>query len=68
MPPLALTDEQLDTVFRSAAPLVQADRDLFLREVCRPDNLAGNRRRRRRACLCRGAEAFLAAAEAGDLG
>jgi hypothetical protein len=33
MPPLALSDEQLDAVFRAARPLRVADRDAFLQEV-----------------------------------
>jgi hypothetical protein len=35
MPPLALTDAQLDAVFRAARPLRVADRDQFLQEVAR---------------------------------
>src|SRR5215472_9526071 len=33
MPPLPLTDEQLDAVMRAAAPLQPRDRDPFLRDV-----------------------------------
>jgi hypothetical protein len=33
MPPLALSDEQLDAVFRAARPLRVADRDAFLQDV-----------------------------------
>jgi hypothetical protein len=32
MPPLALSDEQMDAVFRAARPLRVADRDAFLQE------------------------------------
>jgi hypothetical protein len=37
--PLALTDAQLDVVFRLAKPLVEADRDAFLKDVA--EALAG---------------------------
>jgi hypothetical protein len=33
MPPISLTDVQLDAVMRAAAPLAIADRDPFLRAV-----------------------------------
>ena len=33
--PLALTDSQLDTIFRMAAPLLDVDRALFLEDVAR---------------------------------
>jgi hypothetical protein len=33
MPPLALSDTELDQIFRAAQPLPVADRDAFLRAV-----------------------------------
>jgi hypothetical protein len=33
--PLALTDSQLDTIFRMAAPLLDVDRSAFLEDVAR---------------------------------
>jgi hypothetical protein len=33
MPPLALTDEQMNAVMRGAAPLRPQDRDAYLRQV-----------------------------------
>jgi hypothetical protein len=33
MPPIRLTDEQLDAIFRAARPLRVGDRDQFLQEV-----------------------------------
>jgi hypothetical protein len=33
MPPLRLTDSQLDAIFRAAQPLPVGDRDAFLRDV-----------------------------------
>jgi hypothetical protein len=33
MSPLKLTDDQIDQIFRAAAPLAPHDRDAFLRDV-----------------------------------
>jgi hypothetical protein len=35
MPPLSLSDHQLDIVFRLAAPLLDTDRSAFLEDVAR---------------------------------
>jgi hypothetical protein len=35
VPPIRLTDAELDQVFRAAAPLAPADRDAFLQDVAR---------------------------------
>ena len=40
MAPLALSDEQMDAIFRAARPLRVADRDAFLQDVAAARRLA----------------------------
>jgi hypothetical protein len=62
MPPLALTDSQLDTVYRAAGPLAPAVRPAFLELVAQSLADAGEIGWGGGAALRRGAAAFLGAA------